>query len=148
MSSIRLSSSVRFPKSLRAVFAILVLVSLTVGFLVLPERFLLRAEANNTYQTLPFAQNWSNIGLITTDDVWDSVPGIIGYRGDGLTGSTGTDPQTILADCSLTPVDVTANQTNPATFTTGGVASAHRRKVSGLRAEERGRICHGRPRVR
>ncbi len=69
------------------------------------------ALANNTYQTLPFSQNWSNIGLITANDDWSGVPGIIGYLGDGLTGGSGVDPQTVLADGTGT-VDVIANQTN------------------------------------
>lgn len=80
------------------------------------------ARADNTAQTLPFAQDWSNAGLITTDDIWSGVPGFIGYRGDDLTVITGTDPATILADGTGTPVDVIANQANPATQTTGGVA--------------------------
>jgi hypothetical protein len=69
----------------------------------------------------PFTQDWSNTGLITTDDNWDNVPSIVGYRGDDLTAATGTDPQTVLADGTSTPVDVIANQTNP-NITTGGVA--------------------------
>lgn len=81
-----------------------------------------KAFANGNAQSVPFTQNWSNTGLITADDDWNSVPGIIGYRGDELTGSTGTDPQTILADGSATPIDVVANQTNPDTFISGGVA--------------------------
>jgi predicted extracellular nuclease len=83
------------------------------------------AQADNVPQTLPFLQDWSNIGLITTSDDWSGVPGITGYRGDSLTGATGTDPQTITADGSDTPVDVNANQVNPATFTTGGVTEFH-----------------------
>lgn len=75
---------------------------------------------NNTPQTLPFSQNWSNTALITANDDWSGVPGIVGFRGDDLTTTTGTDPQTILADGSATPVDVNANQTNPDTFNTGG----------------------------
>jgi predicted extracellular nuclease len=82
------------------------------------------AGADTTAQTLPFSQNWTNTGLITTNDDWSGVPGVVGYRGDGLT-STGTDPQTILADGSATPVDVNANQTSPNTFITGGVAEFH-----------------------
>jgi len=74
---------------------------------------------------LPLLQNWSNTDLITTSDDWSGVVGIVGYRGDGLTSATGADPQTILADGALTPVDVNANQTNPNTFTTGGVAEFH-----------------------
>ena len=83
------------------------------------------AQADNVPQNLPFQQDWSNIGLITTSDDWSGVPGITGYRGDGLTGATGVDPQTIIADGSGTPVDVNANQTNPATFTTGGLTEFH-----------------------
>lgn len=45
---------------------------------------------------------------------------MIGYRGDGLTGGTGVDPQTVVAPGVLV-VDVNANQANPNTFTTGGV---------------------------
>lgn len=78
-------------------------------------------ELNNTPQTLPFSQNWTT-NLITTNDDWSPVPGVIGYRGDDLTTATGTDPRTILANGSGTPVDVNANQTNPDTFATGGVA--------------------------
>ncbi len=78
--------------------------------------------ADSTPQNLPFSQNWSNTGLITTDDNWAGVPGIVGFRGDDLTTVTATDPQTILADGSGTPVDVIANQANPNTQATGGVA--------------------------
>lgn len=75
-----------------------------------------------TAQTLPFSQDWSNIGLITMDDDWSGVPGIIGYRGDDPASSpTNVDPQTILMDLSTTPVDVNANRDNPDTFSSGGV---------------------------
>ena len=75
-----------------------------------------------TGQTLPFSQNWTNTNLITANDNWAGVPGIVGYNGSGLTGTTGTDPQTILADGSNTAVSVFANQTDPNTLTSGGVA--------------------------
>jgi len=78
--------------------------------------------ADATPQALPWMQDWSSTGLISVDDDWSGVPGVVGYRGDELTAATGADPQTILADGTTTPVDVNANQTNPATFTTGGVA--------------------------
>ncbi|MGA9772812.1 MAG: C25 family cysteine peptidase [Blastocatellia bacterium] len=78
--------------------------------------------ADSTPQTLPFSQNWSSTGQITTDDNWAGVPGIVGFRGDDLTTVTATSPQTILADGSGTPVDVIANQANPNTQATGGVA--------------------------
>lgn len=81
-----------------------------------------RVQADNTAQPIPFAQDWSNPNLITADDDWSGVPGIMGFRGDGLTGSTGTDPQTILGDDSPGVEDVNANLADPNTFTTGGVA--------------------------
>lgn len=74
-----------------------------------------------TPQTLPFSQNWSNAGLITTNDDWSGVPGIMGYRGDDVVTVIGTDISTVFADNSAV-IDVNANQTNPDTFTTGGVA--------------------------
>lgn len=83
------------------------------------------AQADNTPQTLPFSQDWTNIGLITANDNWSGVPGITGYRGDELTSATGVDPQTITADGTTSPVDVNANQTNPNTFSTGGVTEFH-----------------------
>ncbi|WP_298007331.1 MULTISPECIES: ExeM/NucH family extracellular endonuclease [Anaerolinea] len=83
------------------------------------------AFADSSAQSLPFAQDWSNTSLITTDDNWSGVPGITGYRGDGLVSTTGVDPQTVLVDGTSTPVDVNANQTNPNTFTTGGVTEFH-----------------------
>ncbi|MBT9591862.1 MAG: hypothetical protein IV089_13345, partial [Thiobacillus sp.] len=76
------------------------------------------ADANP--QPLPFAQDWSNTSLITANDDWSGVPGIVGYLGDGLTGATGTNPQTLLAFGSGV-IDVIANQTNPG-ITNGGVA--------------------------
>jgi hypothetical protein len=70
------------------------------------------AFADTTAQTLPFAQNWANTNLITVNNDWSGVPGIIAYRGDDLTAATGVDPQTITADGSATPQSVAANQTN------------------------------------
>jgi predicted extracellular nuclease/2',3'-cyclic-nucleotide 2'-phosphodiesterase (5'-nucleotidase family) len=70
-----------------------------------------------------FSQDWSNTGLIVTSDDWNGVPSIVGYRGDELVGATGVDPRTITAASSSGGVvDVNANQTNPSTFATGGVA--------------------------
>jgi len=77
---------------------------------------------DTTPATLPLQQTWSNTGLITTDDNWNGVPSIIGYRGDDLTTGMGADPQTLVADGAGTPVDVIANQSNPNTLATGGVA--------------------------
>jgi hypothetical protein len=78
-------------------------------------------SANNTPQTLPFSQNWTNAGLITADDNWSGVPGIVGFRGDDISTTIGADLQTITADGSATPVDVNANRNDPDVFTTGGI---------------------------
>jgi len=88
-------------------------------------RDLYNAVLDGTYHPLAtsnFSQNWTNPGLITANDNWSSIPSLIGYRGDGLTSIVGADPQTVLLDGSGTPVDVIANQTNPDTLTTGGIA--------------------------
>lgn len=70
-----------------------------------------------------FSQDWSNAGLITTDDDWSGVASIMGYRGDDVVSATGVDPRTITNGAtSPGPIDVSANQTNPNTFSTGGVA--------------------------
>lgn len=92
--------------------------SIVVVLVALP----LAAQADTTAQVPPFSQNWSNTGLITVSDDWSGVPGITGFRGDALTGSTGTDPQSLtLADDSAPVVDVNA-QTDPSTFISGGLA--------------------------
>jgi Secretion system C-terminal sorting domain/Lamin Tail Domain len=76
-----------------------------------------------TPQPLPFTQNWTTTSLITSNDIWTGVPGIIGYLGDYTAASpTAVDPQTLLSDYSSTTVDVIANQANPNSNTTGGVA--------------------------
>jgi Carboxypeptidase regulatory-like domain len=86
----------------------------------------LTALANNYYLEIssgsPLLQNWSNTNQITTDDNWTGVVAIEGFRGDGLSPVPGADPRTILADAPNNPLDVNANQTNPATSTVDGVA--------------------------
>ncbi|MBA3355736.1 MAG: DNA/RNA non-specific endonuclease [Pyrinomonadaceae bacterium] len=78
-------------------------------------------QADNTTQTPPFSQDWTNAGLITVNDDWSGVPGIVGFLGDYTTSSpTGVDPQTLLQD--MTTVDVIANQSLPNTLSNGGVA--------------------------
>jgi hypothetical protein len=62
---------------------------------------------------LPFAQGWSDTGLISRDDDWSGVPGAVGHRGDGLTSVPGADPRLVVVDGSGTPVDVNANETDP-----------------------------------
>jgi len=110
--------SFREPLRLAALVVVVLFGSVAppIGTLTSPVR------ADSTPQTIPFSQNWSNTGLITTDDNWAGVPGIVGFRGDDLTTVTATDPQTIIADGAGTPVDVIANQANPNTQATGGVA--------------------------
>jgi len=71
------------------------------------------AAANSTAQPLPFTQNWSNSNLITTANVWTSVPGVIGYRGQDLTSTTDVDPQTVLGESTVAnDVHVLPNLTN------------------------------------
>ena len=81
----------------------------------------LAAQADTTAQVPPFSQNWSNIGLITVADDWSGVPGITGFRGDGLTGVTAVDPQTVLAADDVAPVVDVNVGLNPDTFISGGL---------------------------
>jgi hypothetical protein len=67
---------------------------------------------------LPFSQNWTNIGMITVNDVWSGVPGFCGYRGDDITTTTGVDPQVLLGEGATKVLDVNAGQTLPNTFNT------------------------------
>ncbi len=70
-----------------------------------------------------FTQNWTNTGQITANDDWGGVPGIEGFLGQDITTSTGTDPQTLTGDSGVAgDLDIIANQTNPDTLATGGVA--------------------------
>ncbi len=71
------------------------------------------AQAGTVPTTLPFVQGWADNGQISVDDDWSGVTGIVGYRGDGLAGEPGSDPRGVTADGSGTPVDVTANLTDP-----------------------------------
>lgn len=80
------------------------------------------ALADETPQKLPFVQDWSNAGLIVAENDWSSAPGFVGYRGDKLAAKPGVNPQTITADGLSTPVNVLANQKNPNSLRTGGVA--------------------------
>jgi|GEM_PF-711590 len=70
-----------------------------------------------------FFQNWNNTGLITTNNDWSGVASIMGFRGDGLAGGTGRDPRNVLGDSTVE--NVIANQTNPNTLTSGGIAEFH-----------------------
>lgn len=104
-------------KTFSKVFSLAVVLALAVGGLPMQS-----AQADNSVQSLPFSQDWANTGLITTNDNWSGVPGILGFLGQDITTATGTDPQTLLGvSASATDVDVIANQTNP-NITNGGVA--------------------------
>ena len=67
-----------------------------------------------------FSQDWTNIGQIVVDDSWAGVASIVGYLGNGITGSTGVDPRTLTA-ATLGDIDVIANQLNT-NINNGGVA--------------------------
>ena len=87
--------------------------------------------ANNTAQTIPFSQDWSNTGLITVNDDWTGVPGIEGFLGQDITTATGTDPQTLLGTSALTgDLTVLANQT-ATSITNGDVAEFHTTSQAG-----------------
>jgi hypothetical protein len=76
-------------------FALIVVASLVLPSGSFLNRFAMRTvHADTSPQTLPFSQNWTTTTLITTDDNWAGVPGIIGYRGDDAAAGTGVDPQT------------------------------------------------------
>src|SRR5688500_16427804 len=83
------------------------------------------AQADGTYWNLGggnLMQNWTNIGQISVSDDWSGVASFNGFRGDNLTALTGVDPQTVPAADDPGVLDVNANQTNPDTFVTGGLA--------------------------
>ena len=73
-------------------------------------------------------QDWTNVGLITANNNWAGVPSIEGYSGKGLAATTAGDPRTVTlpgilgTDTPVGVISVSANQTNPNTFTTPGVA--------------------------
>ena len=49
-------------------------VSTLIAVFVLGAFAAIPAAANSIAQSLPFTQNWSNINLITTANVWTGVP--------------------------------------------------------------------------
>jgi hypothetical protein len=107
-------------RKIGAMFCTLVALTVSAVYFSVP------ASANNTAWYIstsdPYLQDWSIPTLITANDNWDNLIAVNGYRGDGLATTAGTDPQTILADGAGTPLNVIANQSNPNTLTTGGVA--------------------------
>jgi len=81
-----------------------------------------RLHADDNPVKLPIRQDWSDISRITKDNDWSAVPGFIAYRGDKLVGKPGVSPQEIVSDGLSTSVNVIANQKNPTSLRTGGVA--------------------------
>ncbi|MFT3828397.1 MAG: PEP-CTERM sorting domain-containing protein [Opitutaceae bacterium] len=69
-------------------------------------------------------QDWSNTALLVSNDdwsaLWDGSYGIIGYRGDALTGASAVNPQTVVGNSAV--IDLNANRTDPDSFIFGGVA--------------------------
>ena len=82
--------------------------------------------------------------LIATNDRWTGVPGFQGFLGQGITGATGADPQLLLGtSAEANDLDVNANQTDPNTFATGGVAEfASPIRPSRLTARDGRRALH------
>ncbi len=79
-----------------------------------------RILADATPQMVPFAQDWSNTGLITTSDDWSGVAGIEGFRGDGL-ASTGANPQ---CRCSLPTIPGVVSTSTPTRSAPGSPLAA------------------------
>lgn len=98
---------------------------ITVAALALAALPMQKAQADNTTQAIPFSQSWTNIGLITANDDWSGVPGVVGFLGQDITTGTGVDPQTLLTvSAAANDVDVIANQTS-ISITNGGVGEFH-----------------------
>ena len=46
-------------------------------------------------------QDWSNTGLITTNNDWSNVPSFQGFLGQDITTTTATNPGTLLTDLAV-----------------------------------------------
>jgi predicted extracellular nuclease len=78
------------------------------------------ADVATKIASLPYVQDWSDAGLITANDSWSGVTGVQGYLGQGITGATGVDPQSLTGESAeANDTDVVANAA--ATATNGGV---------------------------
>ena len=93
-----------------------------VVFVFMAATMALSVRGDDAPQKLPFVQDWSNVALITMENDWSGVAGFVGYRGDKFASRPGVNPQTITADGNSSPVNILANQKNPNTLRTGGVA--------------------------
>jgi len=65
-------------KTRHIVLNMLLVIALSLGLVAIAMP-MQSAQADNTAQFLPFSQNWVNTGLITTNDNWSGVPGIVGF---------------------------------------------------------------------
>jgi uncharacterized protein len=69
-----------------------------------------------------FFQDWTNTdALLNLANDWSNVPSINGYQGLGLSSPSGKNPSNITGE-NVTTTQVFIDQTNPNTFTSGGVA--------------------------
>ncbi|MGC2234864.1 MAG: carboxypeptidase-like regulatory domain-containing protein [Pyrinomonadaceae bacterium] len=98
----------------------------SAGFSSNPIFGSLEAKANGYYLEIaagsPLREDWTDTSRINADDDWTQIAGIEAFSGDTLAPVPGTDPRTILADNPNNPLDVKANQTNPATSAAEGVS--------------------------
>ena len=94
------------------------------GYRKLPGQSTKKAAAGNQHTSNPPIQpELGNAGLVTANDDWSGVPGIVGFLGnyDTATAPTNVDPRTLLVPFVTNDIDVIANQTSVA-LTNGGVA--------------------------
>ena len=68
--------------SLRRPFTLLALLAVVASLLAVSPAA--PAGADGTAQALPFSQDWSDPSLITTNDDWSGVPGVLGFLGGAL----------------------------------------------------------------
>lgn len=69
-----------------------------------------------------FSQNWSNTGLISANNDWSQVPNVKGFLSGVDNAASSTDPASVTANFPDASPNVIANQANPGTLTSGGVA--------------------------
>ncbi len=92
-------------------------------------------SANTAYYSLSssnlmFRLTAASAGMITQNDNWANVPSVEGYCGNGLTGTFGVDPQTVVATEFAPTMQlptsastcVAANKGNPSAYNAGGLA--------------------------
>lgn len=85
----------------------------------------MQARADDSYQPLTFFQDWSDTGIIFANADWSNVAGMRGFSGSELTNGTAVDPRLLLAAGDGSGESVWANQANPSTFASGGLAEFH-----------------------